>query len=190
MTFMGQHTVNETLDLIRAKDIGITDLTNARNELLNPPDDTWDAQFQDFTTRYNNAKLAFKIERTAVSSATPLVGDDVRTTETSYNAILKTLSKTPGFIQSGDFQDLWNRVQHVRGSAIPENIDSIQPGQNTEDFDLNLFKAADNTLKSTKKAAFQLAPWMITGLVIAGILVIAPPLISAFAIPLLVARRN
>jgi hypothetical protein len=158
MTFLGDHTVNETLDLIKAKDIAFNDLLKARNALKVPPDITWDADYSSLADRYGRAKIAFQVERSMVANATPGVSDDIRTTETAYNTILSAIRKDPTTESKGDLIDLWKRAQSALGTAIPSNTAAIQPDTRHKDFDLQVLKK----LPPPPPGGF--LPWILGGI--------------------------
>lgn len=152
MPFLGLHTVNETKDLIKAKDIGIADVEKARAALSAPPDDTWDSQWSDFKNRYNIAKAAAITE--IATTTNPLVSNNYQTVELGYQGILDSLSKTPGTTQPGDFQDLWSRANAASVTPIPDHTAEIQPDSNTTDPDLNLLNNLPSAPTVKSKTAF------------------------------------
>jgi hypothetical protein len=182
MTLFGDHTIAETEDLIRAKDIGRADLLKARAGLPAPPDATWDADYAAFNSRYENAKTLFKVEAQLVRQSTPMVSDDFRTSESGYQAILKALRKDPNesIAAPGDFNDLWFRVEHAQGGPIPENRASIQP--KATDVDLEVFKAIPPPPKDPKKPFEWMLLIMVGGAVLGGatLLYVGPKLLPIF----------
>lgn len=171
MTFLGDHTINETLDLIKAKDITIEDMLKARTELGRQPDDTWDSDYAALDNRYKAAKIAFQAERAVVQGATLGVSDDIRTTETAYNAILRAVRRDPNVENKGDLIDLWRRATTAKGSAIPTRLNAIQPDSDTKDIDLNIFNKLDKLPIPKNSSEFKKAA-MYAGGGIAGLLLL------------------
>ena len=168
MPLLGQHTAAETLDLIRAKDLTIFALDKARQEAGKAPDDTWEADRENFGARYEKARTIANGLIGASRVSLPLVGDEYRPVEPAYQGVLDSLSKTPGTIQKGDLQDLWNRVENARGSAIPIDVLKLQP--TAGDPDLKVFQASDTVIRKGEEAAKKASPWLIVGGVAAGAL--------------------
>lgn len=171
MTVLGQHTVNETLDLIRAKDTETGAYGSERAALPSAPDATWDDDWATLLSKYTAAKSDFDLERTTVTAATPLVSDDWRTTETTYQGILRSLQQVDGTVSPGDLQDLANRFLAAGGKA-PDVGKAIQP--TAPDADLNAYKAADAGVQDIAKAGTAVkgaltSKWVIGGACVAGL---------------------
>jgi len=158
--YLGQHSVNETADLIAKKEIDMAAIYRRRQALAAAPDPTWDSSWQALQGRWGRAKEGFTTERAAVMAATalvPFVDDDMRTTETAYQGLLSALQNGPAGVTSpGGFQDLADRVataQRAAGVVAPgqpalldqDVAEAIQP--TARDVDLDTIKSIDKTAK-------------------------------------------
>lgn len=136
--FLNQYTVNETKQLIAAKDIEMTGLAKGRAKLGRSPDPTWDQDFEKLSDNYKVARAAAIVIITAESASTPLVPNDILTSDTAYHIVLDSLAhpKDGASYSTGDLQDLYNRLANV----LP--MESYTLPQPTTDIDLSVYKGA------------------------------------------------
>lgn len=160
MSVLGFHSVAETKELLAAKDYDIKQVQDAfeafapewlRNDPLTAAD--WTSDWNTFGVRYSAAKTGAVIGMAALNAASPLVPENLVPAEPFWNGILRALSKTPGFVQRGDFQDLHNRL--VSAQNKPVDFSGQPQPTNASDADLAVFQASDATLKALGDVAVQ-----------------------------------
>ena len=160
MTIAGQHSVTELKALLANKDSELADMAKAVDEFgdtwkSQDPNafNAWNKQYLTLKYLYNKAYVLAKAEIFA-GELTPFISDDNIPAETGYQQIISSLQQTPGVVSSGDFQDLFNRIQAARNSAgLPayEETPLVQPTKGS-DTDLNLLQSADQAAKALDKA--------------------------------------
>jgi len=169
VTFLGLHTVRETQDLIKSKDIVIAKMSDVRKAMGFSPDDTWDDHFNRFLRRWSDAKFLANGEISATSVGSPGVSENVLTTELAYIKLTHALDSSQSFdrvapkvesgFQVGCLQDLFTRLNDELRLTTGQTIDidtrllqtdAIDVDQKvaTSDVDLNVFKGADKTVKA------------------------------------------
>jgi hypothetical protein len=181
MTILGQFTITELRDLIKAKDYTVGEIEKAYRELavqwreVDPEGEAdWRADWDAFRERYEAAKSQAD---TAFAAAKLMIGvrDDLIPAQGPYTSVLKSLTKDQGGAYGkGDLQDLYNRIVEFRQHPIPfPNLP--QPTQGT-DVDLNAYVAVDKTIRDLENKADNLAKdptakktALIVGGVVAGI---------------------
>ncbi len=161
----GEWSVNETRDLIRAKDDAIKVVTAARKALGRAPDGAWDDEFAALQQRYTSAKTLFNAELGALTAAplTHFVSDNLRTTTTAYKTILAALQNVSalasvvtsgaltgnaGQTMPGSLVDLMGRLANASGVMPTQNTAFIQPV--APDTGTDAIKAADAVLGGVK----------------------------------------
>jgi hypothetical protein len=132
-TIFGDHTVNETRDLVKAKSDQLHQMQSQRTSLGKAPDSTWDAQFSQLKERFN---------RKNSDAWMP----DMSTCEDDYQAILRALSPVPNFVSSGSAQDLANRLMNAGGKIGP------LPQSAAKDWDLKAYEIADKPVQVIETA--------------------------------------
>jgi hypothetical protein len=143
MTLFGNHTLAETLDLVKAKNYEIDKVneTVAGNGGKPPPDADWN---QDWTTLQGRYKEAIS----KVPSSPPFgISPNAYTTEDEYQGILRALQQVDGEVSKGDLQDIWNRLT---GEVGP--VEETVPQPTAPDSDLQAYKAADKAVKTVEAA--------------------------------------
>jgi hypothetical protein len=156
MTILGQHSVTELKDLLKAKDANLADMSKAFSSFgpawksQDPSSySSWSSDFNLFKSGYSLASIEAKAEILG-GEMTPFVSDDNIPAESGYQAVLSSLQKTPGVVSAGDFQDLFNRLQAAQkqaGQTPYKESPTPQPTKGS-DTDLNTMNAATGVLNS------------------------------------------
>lgn len=137
MTIMGQHTVDETQDLITVLNGRMFDLQNGLYKIVQDPslvakDPTLQADWGAYVTRWGAAIGNVQKELSLKSGAQPMVPNSVLAAEDSYQELLKAVNpQTPGPYTPKDLMGLQIRIQNL--TAIPW-VDRPLPA----DFDVDL----------------------------------------------------
>ena len=120
MPLLGQHTIDETTDFVRAQDSTIASLKAARAKVASDWSPQWDSDFSALLSRWAVAKAEFIAEAATVNAVNPLVPTSILTTETAYQALLKAVQPTLDTVTPGDLQDLFDRLKTA--TPITENV--------------------------------------------------------------------
>lgn len=161
----GEWSVNETKDLVRAKDDALKVVETARQKFGRAPDPQWDTEFEFLKKRYENAKTFFRAELGALDAApmTHFISDDLRTSTTAYKTILAALQNVSaiasvvtsgaldgnaGQTMPGSLIDLLGRLANASGVMPTQNAAYIQPV--ARDTGTEVIKAADEVLGGVK----------------------------------------
>ena len=153
--FLGQYTIAELKDLLKAKDFEVQKVQSAydnfKGQWSSSDPDTASAWLNDWNAllaRYNAAKQNANIEISLVTFSP--VPDNVNPADAEYQAVLRSLQQTEGTVSPGDLQDLFSRVSAALAAANQKPISEVglpQPAASS-DFDENTLKAADATIKA------------------------------------------
>ena len=156
MTILGQHSVTELKDLLKAKDSNLADMAKAASSFgpkwkVSDPSSysAWMSDYNLLKAGYSLAAIEAKAEILG-GEMTPFVSDDNIPAETGYQAVISSLQKTPGVVSTGDFQDLFSRIQTAQkqaGQAPYKESPTPQPTKGS-DTDLNTMNAATDALNS------------------------------------------
>ena len=147
MTILGKHTLDETRDLLAVADYRFKETGKAYDELANKPADLvsdWTA----LSDRWAKDRVSFRNQLLVRAAGNLLLPASAIATEDIWKAIL-------GYVQGqelvkGSLQDVTRRIEQLSGKQIKyEN----QPGQNSPDVDIALFKDLDNKTKELDAAA-------------------------------------
>lgn len=155
MTILGQHTIAELKDLVKAKDYQVTQVQKAaaafdadwkRNDPL--VRDRWVADWLAFVARYRAARAKAD---DAIESAKGVfaVREDVNPAEKVYQGVLDALKPAEAYTET-DFQGLHNRLVAAQKKPVPF---TSNPQPKANDPDLNAYKAVDDTAKAVERAA-------------------------------------
>jgi hypothetical protein len=185
MTVLGHHTVAELRDWLSALDYQAGQIANAHGAFAPTWKvrdaaalSHWEEDWQAFVARYGAARAK---ARAAIARAQFEIGvpDSLIPVEDEWNGVQHALTKTPGTTSKGDFQDLYNRLAAAQAKPIDM---SATPQPTATDADLNVFKAADATIRAGEAAGRELAPSKGTGaMVVIG---------AGLALALLLALRS
>jgi hypothetical protein len=163
MTFLGQHSIDETNALIAAKDADMAAIKAKRDSLgaSQAPDPKWDADWGSLQGRWVAANVASEVEAAAVQTASPFVPTSIATTETAYQGLLTALqnTSTAGTTAPGGFQDLSNRLQAkldaMAAAGAPVSTNLNEPVQQMQqvtnaaaDVDIQTIKTIDQGAKA------------------------------------------
>lgn len=176
MSILGEASVSEVADLVKAKDYAVAQLRAAWEAYApiwaqNDPKALADfnTDIQALSDRYAAARIP-AMAAIGVAGFTPLVSNDYIAAGAEWDGILKALCKNwvskggPGSYcngrSKGDYQDLATRIQAVSKQAIDDS-QMPQPGEGS-DADLEMFKKADVVLRgiSVLPPAPGQFPWM------------------------------
>jgi hypothetical protein len=159
MTILGHHTVAELRDWIEHIDEEMGRIDAVAKATLpawkaqDPPSAAaWADEWKALSSRYQAARvlaeIAFAKSKIAIG-----VSDSVIPVEDEWQAVLHALSKTPGVVAPGDYQDLFNRLNPIAvAQAKPIDLSNL-PQPKATDADLGVFQAANATIRAGEKAA-------------------------------------
>ncbi len=153
MTILGQHTIDETRQLIRTVEFRIDRTTqtllthlefNAENvALVNDwnafVDERWKAAHDKAIASMLNSKIL-----------NPLVSESIMPAEKEFQIISTAINAKPGVISPGDLSDLINRLEKASGLTLDETGHPMPPDF---DPDLGAFQRADAAIKAGEGAA-------------------------------------
>lgn len=152
MTVLGQHTVDETRQLMRTAEFRMTRANDLVNQMPFTPENVqlvkdWN-QFTD--VRWRNAHDQVIDSIIGLKFANPLISESLLPAEKQFNLILSALNKQQGLVQPGDLSDLISRLEKASGKTLDESNHPLPP-----DFDPDLaaYQKADATIKDGEAAA-------------------------------------
>lgn len=165
MTILGQHTVTELRDLVKAKDedlrqfqLGYEDFAPTWKAKDPVAFEAWTKAWKALKTRYSNAKTMANITFSA-QKVNPL-SEDETPAEGAYSAILRSLQKVEGTVSPGDKQDLFNRIV-AAGKALDYKV----PQPDGKDVDLQVYLLADKAKKQVDAVGgIASSPWTWAGI--------------------------
>ncbi len=153
MTIAGRHTMEETRQLIAAKDALIQQIQSAftKSGWVGADAEDWRADWYDFNQRWIRMKKDVNYEFTKASIMSPGIPASVVPTEDEWQLVLKACNASgTGLYTDGDLPDMQHRLEKVVGPFVDG---SKIPKQDGWDADLAGYKQADNATKEIKTAA-------------------------------------
>jgi hypothetical protein len=166
MTFLGKHTVAEVKELLAQKKSDMQHLAQAFIDY----EPKWKEKAADAAADFRKdlTDLLMRWRQTVADVETTIKGEEPNTVaELQWTGILKTLQRTPGAFQKGDFPDLIDRLAK---EGVTYDAPVIQP--TAQDWDLDHYKAADAATKTIEKTAKKSAITLGIAGGIAGIIAI------------------
>jgi len=188
MTIAGQHTAQELIDLITAKDAEISDIRTAYTAFqaawaASDPttQSAWDSDWTSFLMKYGAARAVAE-DALMAAAATP-IPNDMLPMETIYQGYLYVIQPVTDTVTPGSLGDLYNRLQAAMtaqgNSSTILTTPTPQPTPNS-DFDFNTLQWANqawtstvSTLKTVANPLNHPFVWLGLGTVIAGGLFLA-----------------
>jgi hypothetical protein len=178
MTILGQHTVSETRDLIRATEFRVNKLVQLlqriQTQRANPPTDEQlklDDDMAKFVRKWIDVRDTQTIIMAAAVTANPSVHPVILPAEKQFVAIVEVSTRNP----NTDLRliSLQNRVDTAAEKLGLAKVDLSQtPSQNSPDADFLALKKLDAAIKSgeeTAKKVVKSNTGLIIGAVVAGV---------------------
>lgn len=159
MSILGHHTVAELREWIQHIDEEMGRIDAVAKATLptwkaqDPASATaWADEWKALRSRYQaarvSAEVAFAKSKLAIG-----VSDSVIPVEDEWQGVLHALSKTPGVVAPGDYQDLFNRLNPIAvAQSRPIDLSNL-PQPKATDADLAVLQAANATIRAGEKAA-------------------------------------
>lgn len=172
---LGQHSITEVKDLLKAKDSELADMQKAFvsfGPTWSKSDaatfSAWSKDYDSLKNRYAIASTEAKAEIVA-GEMVPLLSDDNIPSETGYQAVIHSLQPVPGTVTTGDLQDLFTRIQAAQVNAGQQAYKETPVQQPTKgsDTDLNVLNAATAAQKAIEKN--KPSPAVQAGLIVGGV---------------------
>lgn len=147
MTILGKHTLDETRDLLAVADYRFSETGKAYDALQSKPADIvtdWTA----LSSKWAKDRVSFRNRLLVAAANNLLLPASAIATEDVWRDILAYVQFQENV--KGSLQDITRRIEQASGKQIRyEN----QPGQNSPDVDIALFKDLDNKTKELDAAA-------------------------------------
>ncbi len=171
MSVFGFPTIAETKELIAQKQLDIEaydrKFKEIRSKLMSLQFEIateWEKDWKAFRERWMLGNLAAQSAMNAImmQPSTVILPETAIPSGPAHEIILRSLQKTPGHFQKGDFPDLVDRWTRHNWDA--PHIITRQPS--STDIDLEVFKGADEATKVLEKKVF---PTLAVGAIAAAV---------------------
>lgn len=152
MTILGQHTINETRDLIRAQQFRITkndqQFSKVRAQRFSPPSSeqsVLDMDWANFMRVWTDTRDRETLAMAAGMAANPTVSPDVLPAEKNFKAVNSVLTE-----RIPHLKDLEQRINdEAKTLGLTPTDLSRMPSQDSPDADFNAMKKLDAAIKDS-----------------------------------------